>query len=612
MLCFYSHYLPGGKFAVKQKRKKREFNDLMIPILFVIGILPFITRLIVYESGLSKYSWFSDNDITTDFFSYYKSYSFLVVAIVCTVILFFSFLLYKSSWKGMRAYIPLGAYSITSILSTIFSVDTHTSFVGGVGRFENLFVLLGYIILSIYTYQMVKRNEDFQVIIKVFIISITIMSIIGFSQMIGQDLLRFELIQKLIIPSDYWSDYLGAIKSHLSTNAVSLTLFNPNYASVYIAMVIPFFIALLITTKERGKKVLYLVIISLMLILLYMTYSRTGLVSLFVSLLVLGYFYRNYLKNIWKQLLLASLLFLCILTTLDSFANFTFLSRIVSTFHSFKKNQFNYNLEDILTKQDSIYIRYKGEDLYVSFNNNTNEENDLHFSNEVGDDISYLYDSDSNILDLKPFDILRFKVENLNDVTYITSKINNRIWRFSYNKETGYQYYNDLGKYDTLKPIESFGFDDYQNIASGRGYIWSRSIPLLKENLFLGSGPDTYPLIYPQWDYVGKANNCKTPYTIIEKPHNMYLSIALQTGMVSLIAILIFLFMYIIKSICLYRKCKWDNYVEGIGLGCLVACISYMVSGLFNDSAIQTSPIFWVLLGLGMAANHKLEKSLDT
>lgn len=597
---------------MKQIKGKSEFNDLIIPILLVIGVLPFITRLIVYESGLSKYSWFSDNDITTDFFSYYKSTLFLVVAIVCIVILFFSFLLYKTSWKDIRAYSPLGVYAIASILSTIFSVDTHTSLVGGVGRFENLFVLLGYIILSIYTYQMVKRKEDFHVIIKVLFISLLIMSIIGFFQMIGQDPFRIQFIQKLIIPSDYWSDYLGRIKSHLSSNAVSLTLFNPNYASVYMAMVIPFFIALLLPTKEKKEKLLYFLIISLMLILLYMTYSRTGLVSLFVSVLVLGYFYRNYLKNIWRQLLLVSILFISLLITMDSFTDFTFLSKIVSTFHSFDKSQFNYNLEEILTTQDNIYIRYKGEELYVSFNTDSNEENDMLFYNGVGDDISSLYDVNSKTLALKPFDILQFKAENISNTPFIISKINNRIWRFSYHEEIGYQYFNDLDKYDTLKPIKSFAFANYQNIASGRGYIWSRSLPLLKENLLLGSGPDTFRLIYPQWDYVGKANNCKTPYTIIENPHNMYLSIALNTGVVSLIAILAFLFMYIVKSIRLYRNCKFDNYIESVGLGCLVACISFMVSGIFNDSSIQTSPIFWVLLGLGMAANHKLEKSLDS
>lgn len=596
---------------MKQKGKKREFNDLLLPVLFVIGILPLITRLIVYESGLSKYSWFSDNDITTDFFSYYKSYSFLIIAIVCTAILFFLFLLYRTDWKDIRVYVPLGIYSIASILSTVFSVDTHSSLVGGAGRFENLFVLLGYIILSIYTYQIVKKKEDFEVIIKVLVISICILSIIGFFQMIGQDIFRFELIQKIIIPSDYWSDYLGEIKSHLSSNAVSLTLFNPNYASVYIAMVIPFFIVLAIIAEGTKERVIYLTMIGFMLILLYMTYSRTGLVSLFASLFILGCFYRRHLKNIWKQLLLIVVVSLCILTGLDSFSDFTFISKIAATFKSFDMKQFNYNLEEILTQEDNIYIRYKGEELYVSFKDNDDTVGELYFSNGTGDDISHFYNNDDKILVLEPFDILQFKVEKISDISYIVAKINNRIWRFSYDEEIGYQYFNDLGKYDSLKPIQSFGFDNYQNIASGRGYIWSRSLPLLKNNLFLGSGPDTFPLIYPQWDYVGKANNCKTPYTLIEKPHNMYLSIALQTGLVSLMAIVFFFFAYIIKSIRLYKKCKLDNYVESIGLGCLVACISYMVSGLFNDSAIQTSPIFWVFLGLGMAANHMIEKKLS-
>ncbi len=36
----------------------------------------------------------------------------------------------------------------------------------------------------------------------------------------------------------------------------------------------------------------------------------------------------------------------------------------------------------------------------------------------------------------------------------------------------------------------------YEKFASGRGFIWSRSIPLLKDSVFIGYGADTYPLIF--------------------------------------------------------------------------------------------------------------------
>lgn len=597
---------------MKLKKQKRELNDLLLPILFVISILPLITRLIVYESGLSVYPWFSSNDITTDFFSYYKSTLFLITAIICIIILLFLFLLYRDTWKNCKPFAPLVIYTLTAILSTIYSVDSHTSIVGGVGRFENIFVLLGYLVLSLYTYQTVKKKEDFKIIIKALLLSTFLLIIIGLFQMIGLDFIQFEWIQKLIIPQDYWIEYLGTIRSHISSNAVSLTLFNPNYASVYMAMIIPFFIALMITTNNKKERILYFIIVTLSLIILFMTYSRTGLVSLFISLLILGYCCRNYLKNIRKQIFIAFVLFMAIFTSLDAISNFTFLSRIISTFQSFNMEQFNYSLEEIVTKKNAIYIRYQGEELYISFKDNSIDYGDLQFHNHLNQDISYLYDSHNYSLAMAPFDNLEFHIEHISDVPYIIAKIHNKVWHFTYIEDIGYQYYNDLGKYDSLEPIISFGFENHQNIASGRGYIWSRSLPLLRDNLFIGSGPDTFMLIYPQQDYVGKSNNCKTPYTLIEKAHNMYLGIGLQTGVISLISFLCFIFIYIKKSFSIYGKCKLKNYTSGIGIGCLAACISYMISGIFNDSSILTSPLFWILIGLGMAANYSIEKELYT
>ena len=33
------------------------------------------------------------------------------------------------------------------------------------------------------------------------------------------------------------------------------------------------------------------------------------------------------------------------------------------------------------------------------------------------------------------------------------------------------------------------------------------------------------------------------------------------------------------------------------------AIVSYCVAGIFNDSVVPVAPVFWVLLGLGIAMN---------
>ncbi|HMA60603.1 MAG TPA: hypothetical protein VKN64_09940 [Halanaerobiales bacterium] len=56
-----------------------------------------------------------------------------------------------------------------------------------------------------------------------------------------------------------------------------------------------------------------------------------------------------------------------------------------------------------------------------------------------------------------------------------------------------------------------------------RGFIWSRSLPLLKETWLLGFGADTYPIYFPQDDNVGKLITFDKTRKIMDKPHNMYL-----------------------------------------------------------------------------------------
>ncbi|MDD3173206.1 MAG: hypothetical protein PHF63_06050, partial [Herbinix sp.] len=135
---------------MRQQKKKKEFNDLLIPVIFVLALLPFVTRLIIYDAGLSGYSWFPSNDSVNDFFSYYKSYTFIIISIVSAVILVPYFFLQRTRIKDMMPFIPIGIYSFFVLLSSIFSTNRQISIVGGMAHFESVFVLLGYVIMLIY------------------------------------------------------------------------------------------------------------------------------------------------------------------------------------------------------------------------------------------------------------------------------------------------------------------------------------------------------------------------------------------------------------------------------------------------------------------------------
>ena len=83
----------------------------------------------------------------------------------------------------------------------------------------------------------------------------------------------------------------------------------------------------------------------------------------------------------------------------------------------------------------------------------------------------------------------------------------------------------------------------------------------------------------------------------------MYLQIGVQTGVLSLIAFLAFYAMYFFSSLVLYMKTEKNSLSVFTGIGILSGSFGYMVVGIINDSIITVAPLFWCLIGLGLAIN---------
>lgn len=181
-------------------------------------------------------------------------------------------------------------------------------------------------------------------------------------------------------------------------------------------------------------------------------------------------------------------------------------------------------------------------------------------------------------------------------------------WNFVYNEEKeSYQYITGFGKESDMIMADSFGFENHQKMFSSRGYIWSRSIPLLKDHIFLGSGPDTFVLEYPQEDYLrmqqhGFANQ------IMTKPHSWYLQVGVQTGVLSLLCLFVFFGWYAVWSTRLYAFRKLSTQTEAFGIAAFIGSIGYMISGISNDSMVVTAPVFWGMIALGITANFMVSK----
>jgi hypothetical protein len=167
---------------------------------------------------------------------------------------------------------------------------------------------------------------------------------------------------------------------------------------------------------------------------------------------------------------------------------------------------------------------------------------------------------------------------------------------------------NDLGKDVELVDVPHSGFENNPGFGSGRGYIWSTSLPMIKDTILLGHGADTYCVNYPHRDYVGKYDAGWNINMIVDKPHNMYIAVALGTGVISLIALLALFGMYIVQSFRLYWRREFTTFAEYAGAGIFFGVSGFVVSGLVDDSTVSVMPMFYGLLATGIATNIMLKK----
>jgi O-antigen ligase len=132
---------------------------------------------------------------------------------------------------------------------------------------------------------------------------------------------------------------------------------------------------------------------------------------------------------------------------------------------------------------------------------------------------------------------------------------------------------------------------------SGRLYIWKETLRSIQEKPLFGYGLDTYTYFLNQ-DRAEKAANLGDPFIVIDKPHNMYLGIAMGAGIFTLIGLLVLMGIVLIKGVLqVYKKnTNWENTVVKAAI--LFACVAFFFQALFNDSILGVGTIAWILFGL--------------
>lgn len=87
------------------------------------------------------------------------------------------------------------------------------------------------------------------------------------------------------------------------------------------------------------------------------------------------------------------------------------------------------------------------------------------------------------------------------------------------------------------------------------------------------------------------------------------MGIAIGTGMISLLALLALWGAYLVQSFRLYFRANYENldFNTYVGVGIFLGICGFLTAALVNDSSVSVMPMFYGLLGTGIAINMMLK-----
>ena len=588
-------------------KKITEKRLCLIPLAVWFVVIPLIVKEKSYANPLIQYPWYSPNNTLTDFFLYYKSLFVTAAGIAMLGILFWQIGKMRNkdilANRDTRILIPLLIYVSFVVLSSLISDYSYFCTHGMPDQFETVWNLISYVIALFYCYYVVVYQHSEKDIIFFAFIGAAFVGIICVLQYFKIDIYRM-----IYAKEGYTFTFeLGTVYG---------PFYNTNYVGYYSLLFVPLFVMFSICYKDLKTRIISAVLACALLI------SMAGADSITAGYAMLGVAIFGILfillKNVGKRkkiwILIIAVVGVVFVTCLIMTPRFAAYLQATDTEKT--------DLENIFTHDDNVEIDYKGQKIFIQM---MQQEDlitfDLKDQNLI--DISYQYMTSDDfyyyeVLDER-FDKMTLipAILNSDPVKYgfivnIGEKDKNWCFTNQLTDDGTYYYYNDMGKLTKLT-AENISPDfaplvKYSYFASGRGYIWNKTLAILKEYLLLGSGADTYAMIYPNEDYVDKYNNGYGGL-IVTKPHSLYLQIATQTGVLSLLCLLIFYLWYFVSSMRIYFKNRLDNILAISGFSIMLGTLGYMISALANDSTITISPLYWALLGVGIGINSRLKIS---
>lgn len=576
----------------------------------MMGFVPMIVHTYIYDTGLSQFEWYPDQASShTDLFFAWKMYAIIILGMAMSGVIAYRYFKKKERLSFENAFYLLFFYGMFVGMSALLSRYKYWVNIGTYELFEPVWVVLVYIVICYYTYHFVQEENQVVTLFRWVGVGIFVITLIGFFQFFKLDFFKTDFGKMLITTPDYW-DNLDSISVTLEPGVSYTTLYNPNFLSFYFGMLIPLAACMMVAAKKTWHRILLLVFEIMALVCLKGSHSDSGWLAIiigvaFVACVLLSRQKKTAMIGMAGGVLgLIAVVLVCTVTPFGE----RLATTIAGTYHMEERE----GLRDIQTNDDHVLLDIGGNAIVLSFEGDPKEENgEISCRDAKGNELSRTRIDETNRVDQIDQEGYRgclVQPGYIGDAPGILVTIEDVMWDFAYLDGQGFYLLNSAGKLVKFETPKSAGLFR-EDAMSCRGHIWNLTIPLLGKHVFIGTGANAFMMEYPQNDYIYHAYvTGANSYDV--KAHCWYLQQWVETGLIGLLFMLGFIGWYIIRSVKIYRKADLKERITWLGIGLFAGISVYLTTGIANDSNVCTAPLFWGMLGLGMAVNRMIAKKI--
>lgn len=619
-----------SKYRKKTKVIKNENikykNFLVHTIMVFLCIFPFCVYSHVEQlSELAQKYFPNTKGYTADFFLYHKE-KLLFIFAVWLLLFFVGEHIYPEHpirdiplrRKTARVtLILIGIYAVCILLSALFSIDKATALWGSCTEYEGIAALFGYLVLFLAGYNYFQSDYHRKILKRGITVLITAICVLALVEFFCGAIYEMGFMKYLIAPEEY-RDMAASLSNKEFSGKVTLSFYNPGYLGGLCAMLLPISFGFAFEEEKVWKKCLYLLLAGGLMFTLLGAGSTGPFLAAVAGMFLLFFC----LRVDRKQLLLTTGYFFCVLAGIFFLTNMMTKGGMMERFFSVATNQSGQ--EQQKERFAVTYMELKGRTLEVSTGKHSFQMEEgvseylvletLKFTDENGEEIQTSIDEDGVLYLLGDgYKAVKFT----HNGTYLSMELGYDDTVDFYVTEEGFFLVGQNGVALAEIPqseIKSEFLKELYPIATGRGYMWINTLPILKECLVIGKGPGNFVYAFPQNEVVGLLNTHGSCKFVVDKPHSWYLQIAVNTGVLSLVCVLGLMFRYIkggIKDYCIRKKNEKKEFKQkessketgvifekALWAGLTAFCIT----GLVNDSIVAVNPVFWLLFGVGSCA----------